>query len=86
MKKVVITTKKCPCCKYTYQTSDSYVTIGKLEKKVIKKGEGPLKGTKDFNPIIVHTGLFRISTIGMECPECGVYISNKKCTTEEIIK
>lgn len=86
MKKVVITTKKCPCCKYTYQTSDSYVTVGKLEKKVIKKGEEPLKGTKNFIPIIVRTGLFRTSTIGMECPECGVYMSDKKVITKEIIK
>ena len=85
MKKVVITTKKCPCCKYTYQTSDSYVTVGKLEKKVIKKGEKPLKGTKDFKSIIVRTGLFRISNIGMECPECGVHMSNNKCIAKEII-
>lgn len=126
MSRVVITTKKCPCCQYQYQETEYYKIVeeivdkqvprikngkpieidewdsyaiamdpyGKIAQKKMKWVKVPkqvekfdrkeiTKGEEDFSPVTVVTELSEVTTIGMECPNCGVYMNFGKCTTKE---
>ena len=126
MGRVVITTKRCPCCKYEYQKTEYYKMIEEMEEKQVPKvkngkpikltieeqfavamdpygeiaqkkmkwkkvptqvekfdREEITKGKEDFIPIEVVTEMFNTTTIGMECPNCGIHMSINKCTTRE---
>lgn len=129
MAKVIVTTRRCPCCKYEYQQEDIYKDEDKPKKRYKSKSTGEIididerhfehswrfelkisreydvitemvpeevfdnskvtKGDKDFKSLVtVLTGLSEdgdfdgySKSLGMFCPNCGVFLDTNICTT-----